>query len=49
MTPPACGICALDDIEKNYCQLFVPTSTLSKYQAADPWKEFNSISEDANL
>ncbi len=48
-TPPVCGTQALDDINKWTCELYVPISTLSRYQAADQWKEFFYINEDAGV
>ena len=39
-TPPACGSQALDDINKWNCNLYLPTGSMSAYQAADQWKEF---------
>lgn len=44
-TPPTCGTQALNDINKWDCSLFVPTGSLSAYQAADQWKEFFLIEE----
>ena len=38
--PPACGYYALDDINKQTCELFVPIKSLDAYKAADQWKEF---------
>ena len=38
--PPACGYYALDDINKQTCELFVPIISLGAYKAADQWKEF---------
>ena len=44
-TPPICGTQALNDINKWDCSLFVPTGSLSAYQAADQWKDFFFIEE----
>ena len=44
-TPPTCGTQALYDISKWDCTLFVPTGSLSAYQAADQWKDFFFIEE----
>ena len=38
--PPACGYYALDDINKQTCELFVPIKSLDAYKAADQWKDF---------
>jgi len=46
-TPPLCGSQALDDINKWNCQLLVPKGCLSAYQAADQWKEFFFVDENA--
>lgn len=40
VTPPTCGIQALDDINKWSCELYVPQSAVSAYQGAEQWKEF---------
>ncbi len=44
-TPPICGTQTLNDINKWDCSLFVPTGSLSAYQAADQWKDFFFIEE----
>ncbi len=46
-TPPTCGSNALDDINKFDCTLHVLEGSLSLYQAADQWKEFFFILDDA--
>ena len=38
--PPACGYYALDDINKQTCELFVPIKSLDAYKAAEQWKDF---------
>lgn len=38
--PPTCGTQALDDINKFNCTLYVPTSAVDDYKAAEQWKEF---------
>ena len=43
--PPKCGTNALNDINKQNCTLTIPEGTLSKYQAADQWKDFLFIEE----
>ena len=43
--PPTCGTNALNDINKQNCTLTIPEGTLSKYQAADQWKDFLFIEE----
>ena len=40
VTPPTCGIQALDDINKWNCVLKIPEGTNDTYMAADQWKEF---------
>ena len=40
VTPPTCGIQALDDINKWNCVLKIPEGTNDAYMAADQWKEF---------
>jgi hypothetical protein len=44
-TPPTCEDGALSSINKSDCKLYVPTGSLSAYQAADQWKEFKEIFE----
>ena len=44
-TPPSCGYRALDDINKETCELFVPKESISLYKSAEQWKEFFFISE----
>ncbi len=46
-TPPTCGENALTDINKWTCTLHIPEGTSSLYQAADQWKDFFFISDDA--
>ena len=46
-TPPICGSQALDDINKWNCSLHVPTGKTNDYQAAEQWKEFFFINDDA--
>lgn len=43
--PPTCGTQALDDINKWTCELFVPQSAISAYQAANQWKDFFFIGD----
>ena len=45
VTPPTCGVQALDDINKWNCTLYVPLGSLASYQAADQWKEFFFMEE----
>lgn len=47
-TPPTCGTEALDDINKWECTLHVPASAIDAYMAADQWKNFFFIEDDAN-
>lgn len=47
--PPKCGLNALDDINKWYCELIIPENSLSAYQAAEQWKEFFYITEEAGI
>ena len=46
-TPPTCGSQALDDINKWTCTLSVPSGGVNVYQAANQWKEFFFIQDDA--
>ena len=41
--PPICGNQALDDINKETCELFVPQESINKYKTADQWKKFMNI------
>ena len=43
--PPICGEGAFEKVDKTTCQLLVPQESINKYKAADPWKEFLSISK----
>ena len=45
ITPPTCDTQALDDINKWTCTLYVPSGSLTDYQAADQWKEFFFVEE----
>ena len=47
--PPTCGTQALDDINKWNCELVVPKTVVSAYQAADQWKEFFFITGSDDL
>lgn len=47
-TPPYCGSQALDDINKWECKLIVPKGCLTKYKAANQWKDFFFIEENPN-
>lgn len=42
--PPICGLEALCDINKDFCELIVPDESVSAYQIADQWKDFTIIS-----
>lgn len=46
-TPPACGLNALDDINKWECTLHVPEGYKAAYLAADQWKDFLFMNEDS--
>ncbi len=42
-TPPTCGNNAFDNVDKEKCELSVPKASISAYQTAEVWKEFNKI------
>jgi hypothetical protein len=44
--PPVCGVRALEDINKETCQLIIPEGTKSSYEEAEQWKEFFNIEEE---
>lgn len=44
ITPPFCGVQALDDIDR-FCKIYVPNGCLASYQSADQWKEFFNMEE----
>lgn len=46
ITPPTCGIQALDGINKWECTLSVPVGTTAAYQQAEQWKDFFFIDND---
>ena len=46
--PPTCGSEAFDGVDKEKCELSVPKASISAYQAADVWKEFNKITAGIN-
>lgn len=43
-TPPICTLTTFEEDTKLFCDVFVPEESLSKYQTANEWKEFRSIS-----
>ncbi len=45
--PPTCGANALDDINKWTCTLHVPEGTKTQYAAANQWKDFFFVEDDA--
>ncbi len=47
--PPVCGNQALDDINKWECTLYVLPGSVDDYKAADQWKEFFFIEENAGV
>ncbi|MBR3657841.1 MAG: leucine-rich repeat domain-containing protein [Prevotella sp.] len=47
-TPPTCGNDAFGGIDKSACKLYVPKGHKTDYQAADQWKEFTNIEEEAS-
>ncbi len=47
--PPVCSRWALNGIYKEQCTLHIPRGTKALYQAADQWKDFLLVSEDAGL
>ena len=50
LNPPICDDQAIVDINTIDCELFVPTQSLEKYQAAEQWREFWFINSfDADL
>ena len=46
--PPTCGNNAFYRIDKSVCKLYVPKGHKTDYQAADQWKEFANIEEEAS-
>ena len=42
-TPPVCGIQPFYGINISECKLYVPASSVSAYQAVEPWKNFKEI------
>ncbi len=47
IVPPSCGANALNDIDKWNCTLHIPEGTTSQYAAADQWKDFFFVEDNA--
>ena len=47
LIPPTCGVNTFKDADKAKCKLQVAAGALDSYKAADTWKDFVKIAQDA--